>query len=44
MMTNGGTFITNSVQRVVVNQMQKGVFFDPDKESPTVVNYCLIVE
>ncbi len=33
MMTNSGTFITNGVQRVVVNQMHRspGVFFDHDK-------------
>ena len=33
MMTNSGTFITNGVQRVVVNQMHRspGVFFDDDK-------------
>ena len=32
MMTNSGTFITNGVQRVVVNQMHRspGVFFDHD--------------
>ena len=32
-MTNSGTFITNGVQRVVVNQMHRspGVFFDHDK-------------
>jgi len=47
MMTYSGTFITNGVQRVVVNQMHRspGVFFDHDKESHTqVVNYCLIAE
>ena len=33
MMTNSGTFITNGVQRVVVNQMHRspGVFFDHDR-------------
>ncbi len=33
MMTDSGTFITNGVQRVVVNQMHRspGVFFDHDK-------------
>ena len=33
MMTNSATFITNGVQRVVVNQMHRspGVFFDHDK-------------
>ncbi|MDC6470233.1 DNA-directed RNA polymerase subunit beta, partial [Candidatus Pelagibacter sp.] len=33
MMTGSGTFITNGVQRVVVNQMHRspGVFFDHDK-------------
>ena len=33
MMTNSGTFVTNGVQRVVVNQMHRspGVFFDHDK-------------
>jgi len=33
MMTHSGTFITNGVQRVVVNQMHRspGVFFDHDK-------------
>ena len=33
MMTNSGTFITNGVKRVVVNQMHRspGVFFDHDK-------------
>ncbi len=33
MMTQSGTFITNGVQRVVVNQMHRspGVFFDHDK-------------
>ena len=33
MMTESGTFITNGVQRVVVNQMHRspGVFFDHDK-------------
>ena len=33
MMTSSGTFITNGVQRVVVNQMHRspGVFFDHDK-------------
>ncbi len=33
MMTKSGTFITNGVQRVVVNQMHRspGVFFDHDK-------------
>ena len=33
MMANSGTFITNGVQRVVVNQMHRspGVFFDHDK-------------
>ena len=32
-MTQSGTFITNGVQRVVVNQMHRspGVFFDHDK-------------
>ena len=32
-MTNSGTFVTNGVQRVVVNQMHRspGVFFDHDK-------------
>tara|TARA_Y100001970_G_scaffold177590_1_gene216406 strand:+ start:376 stop:4458 length:4083 start_codon:yes stop_codon:yes gene_type:complete len=33
MMTHSGTFVTNGVQRVVVNQMHRspGVFFDHDK-------------
>ncbi len=33
MMTDSGTFVTNGVQRVVVNQMHRspGVFFDHDK-------------
>ena len=33
MMTNSGTFVTNGVQRVVVNQMHRspGVFFDHDR-------------
>ena len=46
MMTNSGTFITNGVQRVVVNQMHRspGVFFDHDKgKLMQVVNFCLIV-
>ena len=35
MMTNSGTFITNGVQRVVVNQMHRspGVFLDVIKEN-----------
>ena len=47
MMTDSGTFITNGVQRVVVNQMHRspGVFFDHDKGNHMqVVNYYLIVE
>ena len=44
MMTNSGTFITNGVQRVVVNQMHRspGVFFDHDKgKHMQVVNYLI---
>ena len=39
MMTNSGTFITNGVQRVVVNQMHRspGVFFDLDKGKKNAV-------
>ena len=47
MMTNSGTFITNGVQRVVVNQMHRspGVFFDHDKANHMLaVNCYLIVE
>ena len=47
MMTNSGTFITNGVQRVVVNQMHRspGVFFDHDKgKSHASGNYYLIAE
>ena len=47
MMTNSGTFITNGVQRVVVNQMHRspGVFFDHDKGKHTQVeNYYLMQE
>ena len=47
MMTNSGTFITNGVQRVVVNQMHRspGVFLIMTMENLTQVeNYYLIVE
>ena len=47
MMTNSGTFITNGVQRVVVNQMHRspGVFLIMIMENPMQVeNYYLIVE
>ena len=46
-MTPSATFITNGVERVVVNQMHRspGVFFDHDKGKPMqVVNFYLIVE
>jgi len=43
MMTNSGTFITNGVQRVVVNQMHRspGVFFDHDKGKSHASNKLL---
>ena len=47
MMTNSGTFITNGVQRVVVNQMHRspGVFLITIKvKHMQVENYYLIVE
>ena len=47
MMTNSGTFITNGVQRVVVNQMHRspGVFLITIKAKlMQVENYYLIVE
>ena len=47
MMTNSGTFITNGVQRVVVNQMHRspGVFLIMIKEKLMQVENCyLIVE
>ena len=46
-MTPSATFITNGVERVVVNQMHRspGVFLIMIKEKPTQVeNYYLIVE
>ena len=46
MMTNSGTFITNGVQRVVVNQMHRspGVFDHDKGKLMRVENYYLIVE
>ena len=45
MMTNSGTFITNVVQRVVVNQMRSQVFLIMIKEKlMRVENFYLIVE
>ena len=46
-MTPSATFITNGVERVVVNQMHRspGVFFDHDKgKLMQVENYYLIAE
>ena len=49
MMTNSGTFVTNGVQRVVVNQMHRspGVFFDHDKgkshESGKLLFNCRVI-
>ena len=46
MMTNSGTFITNGVQRVVVNQMHRspGVFLVDKGKTMQVENYYLIIE
>ena len=47
LMTPSATFITNGVERVVVNQMHRspGVFFDHDKGKPMLVeNFYLIAE
>ena len=47
LMTPSATFITNGVERVVVNQMHRspGVFFDHDKgKLMQVENFYLIVE
>ena len=50
MMTNSGTFITNGVQRVVVNQMHRspGVFFDHDKgkthASGKLIFNCIVIQ
>ena len=47
LMTPSATFITNGVERVVMNQMHRspGVFLITTKEKPTlVVNSYLIVE
>ena len=42
-MTPSATFITNGVERVVVNQMHRspGVFFDHDKEDARRKNYLI---
>ena len=47
MMTNSGTFITNGVQRVVVNQMHRSPVYSLimiKENHMQVVNYYLIVE
>ena len=47
LMTPSATFITNGVERVVVNQMHRspGVFFDHDKgKTHASGNFYLIVE